>query len=181
MPNLAADDPTGTATTGSLFRRSESFDNGKARDYVLRKRKPEIRRRDSCASGRWSVESIPALNRFGNRMKLMSAVAMFLVAAALLVLPVRPIVAQGSPHVTGVDPASGKPNDMITVSGEDLEKTHVSAVFLSDDKDDHKAVVVTQTADKIMIKVPEVKAGDYNISIQSGSAILIEPVRFTVQ
>jgi hypothetical protein len=106
---------------------------------------------------------------------------MLLVAVTLLVLPEGPIAAQGSPHVTAVDPASGKPNDIVTVSGEDLEKSHVSGVFLSDDKDDHKAVVVTQTADKIMIKVPEVKAGDYNISIQSGSAILIEPVRFTVQ
>lgn len=127
------------------------------------------------------MENISALNYFGGRNKIVCVGAMLLVAAALLVLPDRPIVAQGSPHVTAVDPAFGKPNDMITVSGEDLEKTHVSAVFLSDDKDDHKAVVVTQTADKIMIKVPEVKAGDYNISIQSGSAILIEPVRFTVQ
>ncbi len=127
------------------------------------------------------MENISALNYFGGRNKIVCVGAMLLVAAALLVLPDRPIVAQGSPHVTAVDPPSGKPNDMITVSGEDLEKTHVSAVFLSDDKDDHKAVVVTQTADKIMIKVPEVKAGDYNISIQSGSAILIEPVRFTVQ
>jgi IPT/TIG domain-containing protein len=127
------------------------------------------------------VENIPALNHFGGRSKLVCAGAMLLVAVTLLVLPEGPIAAQGSPHVTAVDPASGKPNDIVTVSGEDLEKSHVSGVFLSDDKDDHKAVVVTQTADKIMIKVPEVKAGDYNISIQSGSAILIEPVRFTVQ
>ncbi len=127
------------------------------------------------------MESIPAINRFGIRNKLVCVGAMVLVAVALLVMPVRPIVAQGSPHVTAVDPASGKPNDIVTVSGESLEKAHVSGVFLSDDKDDHKAVVVTQTADKIMIKVPEVKAGGYNISIQSGSAILIEPVRFTVQ
>ncbi|HXA77790.1 MAG TPA: IPT/TIG domain-containing protein [Candidatus Acidoferrales bacterium] len=127
------------------------------------------------------MENIPALNHFGGRSKLVCAGAMLLVAVTLLVLPEGPIAAQGSPHVTAVDPASGKPNDIVTVSGEDLEKSHVSGVFLSDDKDDHKAVVVTQTADKIMIKVPEVKAGDYNISIQSGSAILIEPVRFTVQ
>lgn len=127
------------------------------------------------------MENIPALNYFRGRNKLICAGAIVLVAAALFILPVRPIAAQGSPHVTGVDPASGKPNDIITVSGDDLEKSHVSGVFLSDDKDDHKAIVVTQTADKITIKVPEVKAGDYNISIQSGSAILIEPVRFTVQ
>jgi len=83
--------------------------------------------------------------------------------------------------VASVDPASGKPNDTVTVSGEMLERSHVSAVFLSDDKDDHKAVVVSQAADKITIKIPEVKPGDYNVSIQSGNAIFIQPVRFTVQ
>jgi hypothetical protein len=127
------------------------------------------------------VANIPGPKDFLHRNKLAHAGVAVLAAAALLVLPARPIVAQGSPHVTAVDPASGKPNDMVTVSGDSLEKTHVSGVFLSDDKDDHKAVVVSQAADKIMIKIPDVKPGDYNISIQSGSAILIEPVRFTVQ
>ena len=83
--------------------------------------------------------------------------------------------------MTSVDPQSGSANDTITLTGENLEKSHVSAVFLSDDKDDHKAAVVSQAADKIVIKVPAVKAGDYNISVQAGNAILIEPVRFTVQ
>jgi hypothetical protein len=159
----------------------ESFDNGDGRDYVLRKRKPAIRLRDSCAFARWSVANIPGPNDFRRGNKFSRASIALLAAGTLLLLPARPIVAQGSPHVTAVDPASGKPNDMVTVSGDSLEKTHVSGVFLSDDKDDHKAVVVSQAADKIMIKIPDVKPGDYNISIQSGSAILIEPVRFTVQ
>jgi len=127
------------------------------------------------------VANIPGPNDFLHRNKLAHAGFVALAATALLVLPARPIVAQDSPHVTAVDPASGKPNDLVTVTGGSLEKSHVSGVFLSDDKDDHKAVVVSQAADKIMIKIPDVKPGDYNISIQSGSAILIEPVRFTVQ
>jgi len=127
------------------------------------------------------VANIPAPGHFERRNKIARASGALLAAAALLVLPARPLVAQGSPHVSAVDPASGKPNDIVTVSGENLEKSQVSAVFLSDDKDDHKAVVVSQAADKIMIKIPEVKAGDYNVSVQSGSAILIEPVHFTVQ
>ena len=32
-----------------------------------------------------------------------------------------------------------------------------------------------------VLKVPEVKSGGYNISIQEGDKILILPVRFTVQ
>src|ERR1700678_3668274 len=60
--------------------------------------------------------------------------------------------AQGSPKVTSVDPAMGKVNDTVNVIGENLGKGSVSAVFLSDDKDDSKASVVEQAAGKITIK-----------------------------
>jgi len=104
-----------------------------------------------------------------------------MLAAALIVLPAGRLAAQESPRVTGVDPASGKANDTITVSGENLGKSRVAAVFLSDDKDDFKAVIVSQEADKIVIKVPAVKPGSYNVSIQASNAILIQPTKFTVE
>ena len=90
------------------------------------------------------------------------------------------VFSQGSPKITGVDPATGKVNDSVTVSGSNLEKSTVAAVFLSDDKTDYKAAIVEQAADKIVMKVPQVKPGSYNVSIQVGTGILIEPVRFTV-
>ena len=127
------------------------------------------------------MANISIQGHFEGSNKLTVAARALLVAAVFLALPARSPVAQSTSHVTAVDPAAGKPNDIVTVSGDGLEKTHVAAVFLSDDKDDHKVVVVSQAADKIMIKIPELKAGDYNISIQSGNAILIEPVHFTVQ
>jgi hypothetical protein len=40
---------------------------------------------------------------------------------------------------------------------------------------------VEQGAAKIILKVPAVKSGGYNISIQEGDKILILPVKFTVQ
>ncbi len=102
-----------------------------------------------------------------------------------LALPFPKIFAQSSPHITGVDPASGKTGDTITVTGENLGKSAVSAVFLSDDKSDYKAAIVEQGADKIVMKVPQVKSGDYNVSIEVGegakAAIYIQPVRFTVE
>jgi hypothetical protein len=91
------------------------------------------------------------------------------------------VLAQGSPKVTSVDPATGKVNDTVSVIGENLGKGSVSAVFLSDDKNDSKASVVDQAAEKITIKIPQVKAGSYNISIQTGDKIMILPVRFEVQ
>lgn len=103
------------------------------------------------------------------------------IAAALVLFAASIAFSQGAPKVTGVDPNSGKVSDTVTVSGSNLTKDAVSGVFLSDDKTDYKATIVQQSADKIVMKVPQVKPGSYNISIQVGSGILIEPVRITIQ
>ena len=101
-----------------------------------------------------------------------------LLAAALFLAPL--VFAQGMPRVTGVEPSSGKVNANVTVTGENLGKSSVSAVFLSDDKTDYSATVVQQAAEKIVMKVPQVKPGDYNVSVQAGDRIYIMPVRFKV-
>lgn len=115
-------------------------------------------------------------NRCGFVTALLIVVALL---AATLPLITR-VSAQATPHVTGVDPAEGKVNDTVTAAGENLGKDMVAGIFLSDDKNDYKATIVDQAADKIVMKVPQVKAGGYNLSIQSGDKILILPVRFTV-
>jgi hypothetical protein len=102
-------------------------------------------------------------------------------AAAALTLLAPMLFARAGSRVTGVDPTSGKVDDTVTVAGENLGKGAVSAVFLSDDKTDYKATLVEQDEEKIVIKVPHVKPGSYNISVQTGNTILIQPVRFTVQ
>ncbi|HXC32403.1 MAG TPA: IPT/TIG domain-containing protein [Verrucomicrobiae bacterium] len=88
--------------------------------------------------------------------------------------------AQSAPQVTGVDPDNGKVNDTVTVSGSNLGKAAVSSIYLSDDKNDYKATVVDQGDEKITIKVPQVKPGGYNISIQVGDKLFIKPVKFRV-
>ena len=90
-------------------------------------------------------------------------------------------VAQNAPQVTGVDPEMGKVNDTVTVSGSNLGKATVSSVYLSDEKNDYKAVIVDQSDAKITMKVPQVKAGDYNISVQVGDKLFIKPVKFKVE
>lgn len=124
---------------------------------------------------------LPASNekRLRGSVRLCAALALLTVAA--LTLPSRPVLAQDSPGVSSVDPTSGKVNDTITVTGTSLGKGSISAVFLSDDKNDYKASIVEQADTKIVIKVPQVKPGSYNVSIQKGNSIYIQPVRFTVQ
>src|ERR1700739_2445998 len=89
--------------------------------------------------------------------------------------------AQAAPQVTAVDPDTGKVNDTVTVSGSNLGKASVSSVYLSDDKNDYKATIVDQSNDKITMKVPQVKPGGYNISVQVGDNLFIKPVKFKVE
>jgi hypothetical protein len=90
-------------------------------------------------------------------------------------------LAQRAPRVATVEPSSGKANDNVTLTGENLGKGAVSAAFLSDDKTDYKAMLVEQAEEKIVMKIPQVKSGDYKVSLQVGDNIYIQPVRFTVQ
>ncbi len=104
--------------------------------------------------------------------------AIFLLASLFWANEATP---QGAPRVTGVEPASGKVGESVAVRGENLDKKTVAAVYLSDSSSDYKATVVEHTAEKIVVKVPKVKPGAYNVSIQIKNDILIQPVRFTVE
>jgi hypothetical protein len=118
-------------------------------------------------------------NRWNLARVAAGAAVLGFLAAALLLTQVA--FAQGRPKVTAVDPAMGKANDNLTLSGENLTKDLVAGVYLSDDTTDHEATVVSQATDKIVVKVPKVKAAGYNISIKVGDQILILPLRFSVQ
>jgi hypothetical protein len=98
-----------------------------------------------------------------------------------LLLLATAVLGQGSPRISGVEPAAGKVNDTVTVSGENLGKESVAGFLLSDDKSDFKVSLTEQTGGKVVFKVPQVKPGDYNVSILVGNNILIQPVRFKVQ
>jgi hypothetical protein len=90
-------------------------------------------------------------------------------------------VAQNAPQITAVDPTSGKVNDTMTVSGSNLGKGSVASVYLSDDKNDYKAAIVDQSSEKITVKIPQVKPGDYNVSLEVGDKLFIKPIKFKVE
>jgi len=128
-----------------------------------------------------SIPRICAGDSPSKRFTLSQQALLAMAIVALLAVQARTVLAQNTPSFTTVDPASGKVNDEITVTGENLGKTSISAIFLSDDKNDYKATIVEQSATKIVMKVPQVKPGSYNVSYQKGNSIYIEPVRFTVE
>ena|SRR5581483_7986706 len=102
-------------------------------------------------------------------------------AMTLVVFAAALAVAQAGPKITAIDPPAGKVGDTLTITGENLGKDTVAGVMLSDEEKDYPSEVVNQTADKIVIKVPQVKAGGYNVSVKIGNNVYIQPVRFTVQ
>ena len=89
--------------------------------------------------------------------------------------------AQAGPKVSGVEPAAGKVGSSITVNGENLGKDVVEEVYFSDDVKDYPAQLSEQSATKMVVKIPEVKAGGYNISVKVGNNIFIQPIRITVE
>jgi hypothetical protein len=77
----------------------------------------------------------------------------FLLAAASVASYAQP----ASPMITGVDPASGKPGDVITAAGQNLQKENVAKLYLTDgvsDKHDIQVDVLSQTATEIKFKIP---------------------------
>jgi IPT/TIG domain-containing protein len=115
---------------------------------------------------------------FATWTKRSGYVALTLVLLALASVSI--LLAQNAAKVTALDPTMGKADDTVTVTGENLGKDNVAAVFLSDDNDDFKATLVEQAADKIVMKVPKTKAGRYSLSIQIKDRILILPIKFEV-
>ncbi|MSO19989.1 MAG: hypothetical protein EXQ56_05910 [Acidobacteria bacterium] len=89
--------------------------------------------------------------------------------------------AQAGPKVSGVEPATGKVGSSVTISGENLGKDIVEAVYLSDDEKDYPAQFLEQSASKVVVKIPELKAGGYNIALKVGNNIFIQPIRITVE
>jgi len=60
-----------------------------------------------------------------------------------------------TPFMQAVDPASGKPGVVVTVTGLALDKTKVKNVYLTDGKADHKMEVVEQAEKSLKFKIPE--------------------------
>ena len=62
--------------------------------------------------------------------------------------------ATGVPRITNVDPPNGKKGDVITVTGENLEKGSVAKLYLTDGdpKNDIEVPIASQTATEIKFR-----------------------------
>jgi hypothetical protein len=90
---------------------------------------------------------------------------------------------QAMPRFTTVEPDTGKVGDLISAKGENLEKTYIAEVYLTDGAKDTKVIVTEQSATEVKFKVPQIKAGRYHLLVLTANkASLIEqPVVLTVE
>jgi ABC-type glycerol-3-phosphate transport system substrate-binding protein len=90
-----------------------------------------------------------------------------------------------TPVMRSADPEAGKPGDVVTVTGEYLDKTHVAEVYLTAGGVDLKAPIVAQTAKSIKFRIPaEAKPGRFCLMVLTAGdqpKFIEQPVNVQVQ
>ena len=90
---------------------------------------------------------------------------------------------QAMPRMIAVDPPNGKKGDVITVTGENLQKDLVSKVYLTDGKNDIIVEVTEQTGTAIKFKIPGKAAGRLALMILTSgkdAKYIEQPVKLTI-
>ena len=98
-------------------------------------------------------------------------IALFVISAALL------SAFQGFPKCTAVD------MDTVNATCENVNKTTVADMYLTDGKDDTKVAVMERSADKIKFTVPRIKPGRYHLALLTANkaSMIEQPVALTVE
>lgn len=107
------------------------------------------------------------------------------VVIALLVIPLILSAQTAFPRMMTVDPMTAKVGDIVTVSGEHLDKENVAEVFLTDGKSDTRVQLTEQAAATLKFRVPDgTKPGRFGLVIRTPSTPpkdYIQPVKVTIQ
>jgi hypothetical protein len=94
------------------------------------------------------------------------------------------VLAQAVPAMKAVDPVTAKVGDVLTVTGENLDKANVAEVYLTDGKNDFKAAIAEQDAGTIKFKVPaNAKPGRLALMLLTKGKepkLIEQPVKVTV-
>ena len=83
-----------------------------------------------------------------------------------------------------VDPATAKPGDTAVATGDHLTKRHLTALYLTNGKDDFECEILKQTETTVTFKVPAGVKGSLRLMILTGGAnpkLAEQPVRITIE
>lgn len=106
---------------------------------------------------------------------------------ALLISASFALYAQSAtPRMTSVDPLNGKVGDVITVTGENLTKTSVAKVYLTDGgdgKNDLEVQITEQTETTLKFKIPAKATGRLALMILTTTKpqqLIEQPVKVSI-
>ena len=90
---------------------------------------------------------------------------------------------QGFAKLASMEPETGKVGDVVTAKGENLDKTKVGEIYLTDGAKDYKGTITEQSDTEIKFKVPKVEAGRYRLMLLTANkaSMIEQPVMFTVE
>jgi hypothetical protein len=90
-----------------------------------------------------------------------------------------------SPRLTAVEPATAKTGDVLTATGENLDKPNLVDLFLTDGTKDYKVAISEQSGTAIKFKVPaNVPAGRFALMVLTGGKepkLMEQPVKVTIE
>jgi hypothetical protein len=113
-------------------------------------------------------------------VKEFSVMGLFVLALSHLVWPQTAM-----PHMVSVSAAKAKAGDVLTVTGENLDKTNVAALYLTDGKVDAKVVIIEENGRAIKFRVPtEAKSGRLALMVLTTGdkpKLIEEPVKVLVE
>lgn len=111
---------------------------------------------------------------------------MSLVVGLLLAASFAAYTQSASPRMSSVEPQTAKVGEVVTVTGENLEKANIAKVYLTDGGDgkgDLEVVITEQTATTLKFKIPAKATGRMALMILTTSkpAQLVEqPVKVEI-
>lgn len=109
----------------------------------------------------------------------------FLLLAAAIMLALPPVLPAQISRILTVEPDTAKAGDILTATGEAINKNNVDEMYLTDGAKDFKTSIVEQTDTSIKFKVPTtIKAGRYALMIRTRGnepKLLEQPVKVTIE
>src|SRR5438094_197719 len=111
-------------------------------------------------------------------MKQFSILLLFVIAAAAAALAF-----DGFSKLVSVEPDTGKVGISVSTKGENLDKSKIGEIYLTDGKNDVKAKITEQSETEIKFTIPKIEAGRYRLMLLTAKkdSMIEQPVVFTVE
>lgn len=90
---------------------------------------------------------------------------------------------QAFSRLASVEPDTGKTGDAVSAKGENLGKSKIGELYLTDGKLDVKATITEQSDSEIKFTIPKIQAGRYRLMLVTAKkdSMIEQPVMLTVE